>query len=192
VKKVKKSKWSIIKLGAVAAIAILDLLGGITGGIIQSALGIPGAAGIIMIFYGPLIYVLCGLLIQKFGAITLMMFIFSVFALPLPALGTPGFLPKILIAVIIGLVADLVFKIFREKEKIAVLIIGAISPPLFQLSIYGVSFLFGVPGIERLAKFLFSPITILGIMIVGVIGAYLGYLIYQKIENTAVVKRIQA
>jgi len=48
-----------------------------------------------------------------------------------------------------------------------------------------------ISGMEIQTKLLFHPITIFGSLVVGGIGCYLGYSIYNKIKNTAVVKRIK-
>ena len=184
-------QWSITKLVAIGALAVVDLAMGATAGGIQAAIGVPGSAGIIMIFLGPMILVFCGLLIRRFGAVTIMLLIYSTLALPLPVAGTPGFLPKILIGLVSGLATDTVFLLLRNRKRAASIVIGAINPPIFQFLILGFGVLLSVPGTQSLAKVLLSPITVPVIAVVGALGGYTGYMTFGRLKTTGVVLRIQ-
>lgn len=184
--------WSVTKLMALAGLAAVDLAGGIAGGMIQAAVGIPGAAGVVMIFWGPMVYVFNCMLIRQFGSVTIMMVFYGIAALPLPVVGPPGFLPKILIGLIAGVVTDTLYFFLRRSKRIAALVIGATNPPLYQLLIFGLGTAFGVPGIERLGRIVLSPVTIVVIMGAGALGGFLGYDVFDRLKGSSVVKRIQA
>ena len=49
----------------------------------------------------------------------------------------------------------------------------------------------GVPGVDKTAYFISSPLFILAFVAVGVIDAIIGLKLYNKIKNTSIVKRIQ-
>jgi len=58
------------------------------------------------------------------------------------------------------------------------------------VAIIEVGRLFDIPGIQQTTK-LFYPFLLIPAVLIGATGGYLGYLIYQKIKGTSVVRRIQ-
>ena len=185
------NKWNITKLIVAGSLGVVYLILALPGGAIAAITGLPGAGGITNIFFGAITVTFCCLLIRKFGAATIMLFVFSICAIPLPLLGTPGFLPKVLIGISAGLIADSVYILLRRREKIAAIAIGVVTMSIMGLEILGLGLLFNLPGVERLAKFLTVPV-IVSTVIIGALGGCVGYIILNKLRNTAVVKRIQA
>jgi hypothetical protein len=185
------NKWTITKLIVIGSLAIIDLALGLSGSVIQTVVGVPGAAGIVMQLVGPMMLVFCSLLIQQFGAATLMLFVFHICALPLPMSGPPGFLPKILIGLIAGLITDTLYLLLKKQEKIAAGVIGAVNPPIFLFLIFGLGKLFSVPGVDDLAEVLSSPISIVVMLAVGALGGYIALFVFNRLKNTAIVARIQ-
>lgn len=185
------SKWNTTKLIAASSLGVVYLILALPGGAIVAITGIPGAGGITNIFFGAITVTFCCLLIRKFGAATVMLSVFSICAIPLPLLGIPGFLPKVLIGISTGLIADSVYTLLRRREKIAAIAIGVVTMSITGLEILGLGLLFNLPGVENLAKFLTVPV-IVSTVIVGALGSCIGYIIFNKLRNTAVVKRIQA
>ena len=184
-------KWNITKLMAAASLGVVFLILALPGGAIVAATGIPGAGGITNIFFAAVTITFSCLLIRKFGAGTVMLSVTMILAIPLPLGGPPGFLPKVLMGISVGLIADSVYALLRRREKIAAIAIGIVTMPIMGLEILGLGLLFNVPGIEEFAKFLTLPV-IIATVIVGALGSYIGYIILSKLKNTALVKRIQA
>ena len=76
-----------------------------------------------MIFVSAMMFAFCCLLIRQFGCATIMGLIYSICALPLPVIGTTGFLPKILIGFSAGVAADLTYFLLKKNVKIAAICI---------------------------------------------------------------------
>ena len=112
-------------------------------------------------------------------------------ALPFHISGTPGFLPKIPIMIVGGLFVDLLYLLLKRNKLIASLIIGGLRTLYVGVTVIEVGRFFNIPGIDLSSKFLYSPIGIASAFILGSLGGSLGYLIYKKIENTSVLKKIQ-
>lgn len=183
-------KWTMTKLIATGGLAVVFLVLSLAGGAIVAITGVPGAGGIINIFVWGMMLAFCCLLLRKFGAATIMGFIYSICVIPLPLLGTPGFLPKIIIGILAGLIADCLYAPLKKREKVAVLVVGAIPSTLIGLAILGLGILFSIPGVEKFARFL-SPVVAFISLLIGALGGYVGYLIFKKLQDTAVVRRIQ-
>jgi hypothetical protein len=186
-----KKPWNITKLIATGSLGVLLLVLSLGGATIASVTGIPGTSGIINMFVSGIMFVVCVLLIRKFGAATIMSFIYSVLALPLALYGTPGFLPKVLIGIGIGLIADVLYLGLKRQERVASLVIGGVTQLLIPISIIFLGRLFGMPGLAELEKLFLSVPMASAVLIIGAIAGYLGWLIYSRIKNSNVVVRIQ-
>lgn len=183
-------KWTITKLIAIGALAVIALLVGLLGNVLVGITGIPGIGSLIMCFFAPVIFAFLCLLIKKFGAATLMGLLYGILALPLPSWGPPGFLPKIFAIGIMGLAIDFVFFLFRKNEKLAAIIIGIPTNVVGILAMVGTFLLFKIPSVEKSIKILLSPL--LAVMIIlGLLGGWVGYIIFKRLQNTMVIKRIQ-
>jgi hypothetical protein len=118
--------------------------------------------------------------------------VFSLIALPFNLLGAPGFIFKIPVAVGMGFIADSLYFLFKKNKIISSLFIG--GPILFYLamSLVILSKFFNITQVMHLtSKIIITPFVLFGFIIVGAISGLLGYLIYNKIKNTGVVRRIQ-
>jgi len=102
------NKWNTTKLMAIAGFAVIFMILGLVGNVIVVLTGIP-FAGVTNVIIMPMLFILCRLIVRKFGAVTLMGFIYGILALPLPSAGPPGFFPKILLMAFMGLIFDIVF-----------------------------------------------------------------------------------
>lgn len=186
------SKWNTTKLIAISGLVAIWIALSLVGASIQAATGIVGAAGITAMFLSPIIFVLCPLLVRKFGAATIMATIYGILALPLPVMGTPGFIPKIIIAISAGIVIDILYSFLKQRKKLFAVINGAATQLVIGYELAYFMILFKIPGTEIMTKVLLYPFAFLIPICGGAIGGYLGYLIYNKLKNTAIVKRIQA
>lgn len=187
-----KNSWTTTKLITAGGIGVFNLVISLFGSGITAVTGIPGMSGAINSFLGAIITVFAVFLIRSFGVVTVMYTIYSILALPLPLLGTPGFLPKVLLGFTVGLIVDICYLLVRKNKWLTIVTISFISQYSTGLGIYLLGSYFGLPGIEKLRKFIFlpAPILIVGILLMGGFG-YIGFLLYKKLENTTLVKRIQ-
>lgn len=186
-----KNKWTTTKLVAIGSVSVLSILFALSGATISAITGITGASGILNSIWGAVFNSFIVFLIPQFGTATIFNLIYSILALPLPLEGTPGFLPKILIGLSVGLIVDIVFHFFKKKPYLTAILIGSFSQYLIGFEIYALGSIFKLPKIDVFQKLIFSPVMIiLTIIFMGFFG-YIGYVVYQKIKNTSIVKRIQ-
>jgi len=186
------SKWNITKLITASSLSVVYLILALSGGAITAITGVPGAGGITNIFVSGLMFAICCLIIRKFWAATVMGIIFGILVLPLTLLGTLGFVPKIAIAGIAGIVADSLFFALRRMEKLAAIIISLVCSLLTGFLIFGFTLLFGIPGASKMGEMWLNPIGITISIVLAALPGYVAYLIYKKLENTTTLRRIQA
>lgn len=184
-------KWTATKLIAVGGLAAARLVLSLLGAAVVAITGIPGSGGVITVFVAGVILIFACLLIKRFGTATILTLIYSILVMPLPLGGTPGFLPKILIITTAGFVVDCIFILFRKNEKFAALMAGGILSLVEGFAMILLGKIFSLPGIEKFTQLFLSPIIVLATFIAGAFAGFIGYLIYKKLENTALVKRIQ-
>lgn len=184
-------KWTTTKLITIGSLAATRLVFSLLGAVVVAITGMPGSGGVITVFVAGTILVFACLLVKKFGTATILTLIYSVLVIPLPLGGTPGFLPKILIITIAGFAVDCIFLLFRKNKKIAALMAGGIISLIEGFAMILLGKIFFLPGIEKFAKLFLSPITISATFVAGAFAGFIGYLIYKKMENTALIKRIQ-
>jgi hypothetical protein len=181
---------SIKKLVTISALAALMAIVGLAGNLLVSVTGIPGIGSIVNCFFGPLVYTFCLLIINEFGAGFLMGVLYGIIVFPLPAMGTPGFLPKIIIAALVGFSADVVYSVAKKNKKVAATLTGIPINVVGILAMAAIFNLFGVPGAEKFMTMFLSPLIAV-LIVAGMTGGFCSFLIYHKLKNTAVVKRIQ-
>ena len=185
-----KVKWSTTKLTAIGSLGAATAVLSLAGAAINAISGVSGFGAIINIFVYCMMFALCCLIFDKFGSATIMGLVFGIIAIPIPVIGPPGFLPKILITVVYGFAADIVYTLLKRNKKIASIGVGLavwVHPLLFiPIGMY-----FSITSIHKLADIIFSPPAILFGSAYMSFSGYVGYLIYNKLKNTAVVKRIQ-
>lgn len=190
------NKWNTTKLMAAGSLGALAFIMNVaTGMLVVLVTGVPGSGGLVMALIFPIIIVLTCFIIPIFPSMFITGMVFSVLSLAVPILGPPGFLPKILVVALAALSADAVAssfrKFFREKEKLTSITVTITSGIVLMLLLAVVFKLFLPSDISSL--FLSRlPMFLGGSVIIAPVGAYIGYLIYKKLENTSVVKRIQA
>lgn len=186
-----KKNWTITKLIAIVSLGTLYLVVSLLGAGIVAVTAIPLAGGIINVFITPIMTMVCLFTADQFGAATVMFIVYSVLALPFPLAGSPGFLGKIPIFIVGGIMTDLLYLLLKRKARITSFVIGGVGELYFGMAVVGVGHLFNIPGVDQAAKLFYSPPGIAFALVGGAIGGYLGWLIYSKIKNTSVIKRIQ-
>ncbi len=185
----KFTTQKLVAIGALAAIQAVITLGGAGLNLIAGHY----IGGILNSLFYVAVPILGVLIIKKFGTATIMGLVFSVLVIPLPIFGPPGFLPKILEGVIGGLIIDLVFLISRTGfyRKITSILAGGFGLLANWLIGYFLLLTFNIPGTKETAKFFVSPYCIAGALVYGCVSGFIAYLIYKKLSNTSIVKRIQ-
>lgn len=185
-----KKGWTTTKLMAIGGLAALTVVLQLLGAGINALAGTVGAS-VINTILGSAMIAICLFVVDQFGAATIMYTVFGVLALPFSISGTPGFLPKVPIMIAGGIILDILYLVFQRNKQIASLVIGGLRTLYVGVAVIEVGRLFGMPGIEQSAKFLYSAIGIASAFVLGAIGGYLGYIIYQKIKSTSIVLRIK-
>lgn len=184
-------KWTTTRLMASGSFGVLRLILSLAGATLPAIFGIPVASGFInFIIVGSIISLSC-LVIGNFGTATIGTLIFSILALPLPLLGPSGFVLKILVGLTTGLLADIIFALFKKNKKLASILTGFFVNELGGIELVWLLTLAKIPGTEILRKIVWSPLGFGAAIIGGGFSGYLGWLIYQKIKNTPIVLKIQ-
>lgn len=187
-----KNRWTLKELIAIGSMSVLMLILMIPGAILNSIT--PFRTGGLNSLVYTIFIVLCLFIIDKFGASTIMLFLFGILALPLDIVTPPGVFFKVIILTGAGLIGDIVYLLTLRKKKLFALIIG--TPILYYLGlaiVFVVEF-FGMKNSglpKNYLNLIVNPFIFLLIIFVGAIGGLSGYFIFQKIKYTSVIKRIQ-
>lgn len=183
--------WTTTKLIAVGSLGallfILEVLPAITNTLAPST----AFSGPLSTFLYAVAVSICLLTVREFGAATIMFTVYSVFSIPFFLLGPPGFMFKIFIGMGAGLIADILYLFLKRSELAASLVVPGPMLYYIAVTVTELAKTFNIPGMEATTNVLYTPVIIVGILPFGAIGGYFGYLIYQKIKDTTVVKRIQ-
>jgi len=178
------------RLFIASGFAALYAAAGIIGSILQSVFGVPGIAGVIMVFLGPFLVVFTLNTFKKFGGTFFMCLIYSIIVIPFNVLGTPGFFPKIVIGIISGLIVELLFLLPLRKYFIWNAFIGGVYELVVGYSIVLLGILFRMPGINELAKISLMWYFIIPAFIISSISGYLGLRIYKNMEGTPLMTKV--
>jgi hypothetical protein len=180
--------WSVRKLAlsgiAGATIFIFQLV----ALLVVSAFGL-GGGGVIVNFVIPTVLVLTGLLVDEYGAITLSGMIYAFLAIPLPAIGPPGFLPKL--GIIAGgvILGELVFIALSANRVVASVATGTVIIGVSSLLFWTALEFFEVTGVTSAVAELGLTIVVIVGAIQGAIGGFVGGKIFDRIETRPSVRR---
>jgi len=183
--------WNATRLGAAAAMGVLAfLINLVTGMLIVTATGIPAGGAPLMAFICPMILVLIALLIPFFPSATLASAVWGVLALAAPIVGPPGFLPKLIAFVAMGLACDIPMWFLRSREKIASIVSGLTTD--FGIFAVGITvFVLFLPP-ELAGKFIeIVHIVLIACVVLGPIGGLTGWKMFDVIRNRAIVVRLR-
>lgn len=184
-------KWTTTKMLAAGSLGVMLLVLTLVGTGINAVTGVTHYGGSLNSIMYSAVAIISLMLIKRFGSATITFAIFGILAIPLPILFTTGFLPKVLIAITGGLIADVIYFFLKKRPLLASLLIGGPILYFFSLMLFLIAPILDLPAKEVATKFIFSPIAIGGSLIIGALGGYLGLIVFRKVENTALVKRIQ-
>lgn len=187
-----KKSWTPTQLIALGALAALYVVLSIPGAVLAGITGIPMFSAIGNIVIIGIMYPLLALLFKRIGAVTLWAFIVGMLFIPFPLAGPPGFLLKVVYITFWGVVADITYLFFRRSEKLSAIAIGAIQIGLGVPLTILIWTLLGAPELAKQAVVFSGTVFIFAGFIAGGVLGYIAYLIYNKLKNTTIVKRIQA
>lgn len=187
----KTREWTTTKLITSGSLGVLLLILQLIPAIINTIAPTRTFAGPFTSLAYTILIIIVLFAIDLFGAAMIMFFVYGVLAIPFNLLGTPGFILKIPIAIGAGLIADSMYLALKKSKLLVSLLVGGPVLYYFTIMVVFVSKIFNLPGFQLQAELVFTPIAVIFSIIMGATSGYIGYIIYNKIKNTAVVKRIQ-
>ncbi len=170
---------------AAATFAIAFVL----GNSITLALG-PGTSGFVSAVITTILVVVGANIVRRLGTFTLMVTLFTVLAIPTNLFGPPG--PyKIAIGACTGIVYDLVwFTLSKLKlEKLALPAAAAVATGVSLLLVFWLLSYLGHPKTDDLRKILVFAVPIYALL--GLLGGWLGNVIYGRIKHLSVVRQLE-
>lgn len=194
-----KKGWTITKLVAAGSVGVAMLIFSLAGGMLNSVTGVGGVGGLINVFVQGGLTAFIVLSAKQFGSATIAWLVFSFLAIALPIMGPPGFFFKIFNGILIGICSDIAYLFLsRKREKVIGVVIGGVSmvsanvPLLIALSLMGINWLAIAEGLsEILVTFPGFLFLFFLSFLIGTMAGYLGWLVYDRLKNTSVIKRIQ-
>jgi hypothetical protein len=186
-----RSIFRPIQLAAAASLGVLIfLLNLATGTLIVQATGIPVSGGFVMFFLFTAVAVFARLIFGRFGGATLAAIVFGVLGLGAPVLGPPGFFPKVIIVLVLGLLVDISFALVRNKPKVSSMLAGIL---VCYAGLGAILLIFKVflPPQPYAAFFKIVPYFLAVNWAEGIVGGLLGWFIYNKLKDRQVVRRVQ-
>ena len=186
-----KKYWTTTKLIAIGGLAALDVSLALFGGIISSATGIPLAGGVVNNIIENSFVVFTLLLMDRFGTGIIFRFVVAALELPLPLLGAPGFGPKIIIGLVAGLLADIIYLASKRNKIVTSFLIGGLIQIWIVYSVVIIGRLVKMPGVEKTALVIMSAPLLMGAVVLGGLGGVLGYFIFKKVKGSSAIERLQ-
>ena len=111
-----KKGWPTTKLMAAGSLGALALVLELLGSGISAVTGIPMLGGVINAIVVSAMMIICLFVVDQLGAVTLMSTVRGVLTLPFHIAGLPGFLPKVPIAIIAGVIVDLLYLPLKRNK----------------------------------------------------------------------------
>lgn len=181
--------WSTTKLIAAGAMGVLLAFTAFLEAPINVLTGIPGAGGIIGSFFELVVFVLGILIIKRFGAGAIIGTVAGIIALPLPILGSPGFIMKVVFGLVFGLLFDVFYLFFKRYGRWGIVLASSLVTLVFSVSFTLMISILNIPGMDFSSNifFIFTAIFV----IEAALGSFVGWHIYKKIEKTTIIRRIQ-
>jgi len=125
----------------------------------------------------------------KFGTFTIALLIFGLLAFPTGSSGPAGFWPKILINALTGFLGDLFILAMKYKNWAVFVAFYLLSAGLLY-GLTGAMVLMGIPEAGKTLALL--HFVVLGYWIIGSIGLWLGFRVYNRIKDKNIVKQLSS
>jgi len=176
----------LITIGLVGA--LMFVLCFIFGSILNIATGNPGASAFITQIIQAILITILVVIFRKPGVATYMWLIYGILAIPTTLWGGLPGIYKVIMALVTGISFDTVVYLFKYKKwsfYLGGMVTYIIVIPLMIWFYY----LLNVPGKEVALSLL--PIMLVICVIEYVIGTFIGFKIYKKIENKQVIQNLK-
>lgn len=186
---IKPVKWTLKRFFLTAVFTAATFAASfVLGNAITIALG-PGSSGIATIIVTTVLVVICARLVETFGVFTLIVFLFTLLAIPTNMFGPPG--PhKIIIGLITGIVYDTVWNITGRK-KFSLPFAASIATAVSISLIFGLMVYLDHPRkdyFQATLKFIIPLYAILGF-----VGGLIGDWIYKRsLSHLSIVQQLKA
>lgn len=160
----------------------------IIGSTIIPLSGIPGTGSITSMIVAGFFFTIPFLMYKRIGIILIVIVVYSVLCIPTVLLGPPGIV-KIGVALLTGLLWDIIFYSLRRTTLLSALSAAFISGIFVVVLIYIEIWLLGLPAAGKLVKILWwlAPASGIG----GSFGAWLACSVYNnRLAKLQVIKRL--
>jgi hypothetical protein len=149
--------------------------------------------GIGLLIISPFFIVLAALVADVFGAAILYNLMVFFFMLAVPTIWPQWF--NLIAMPLNGLIVDVLKKLLNKSNRLFSFVGGFVFTLLFILESILLYFTIGLPYTQSFPKFLINPLG-LGLIsllfsLIGGLSGYAAFLVYKKLLNTSVIKRIQ-
>ena len=165
--------------------ALMFSLSLLVGTALNAVTGNPLASGLVTSFIQAIVIIITNMMVKKFWVNTSIWGIYGILAIPTTLLGgLPGIL-KVILALSIGFLYDVVVRLDKYKVRsffLGFVVISVMLPPLFVAFYY----LAGLP-VENMIKFL--PVLLVVYLSESLIGAYLGLKLFYRIRDKKVIRQ---
>ncbi len=181
-------KWTTTQLIAAGAMgALLAMVA--TLEIPLNILIMPGVGGIMGGFFEIVVFSAAMLLIPRFGTGAIVAGVALSLLLPVPVFGPAGFLPKVAYGFGFGFLFDIFWLFFKRFGKWGLALTGSLITAFSSAAFIVLASLFNLKGISD-SLWLVTVMTLIFVALV-VAGSLVAWHAFQKLKNTAVVRRIQ-
>jgi hypothetical protein len=122
---------------------------------------------------------------RRFGALSLMVIIYGILALPFGIAGPPGFVPKLLVFIPAGIVSDVVYWLLKHRERSAAVLVGGLTSFLRNLLGF-VLFVYLFPEIQRAiypTSMSLIAAGLVGFLFIGFAGGYLAWVVVNRMTG---------
>lgn len=172
------------------AAALLFVLNFSIGAVVIAVTNIPLTSGFVTGITNMIVVTVVVMLLKRPGAATILCFIYSLIALPTPmAGGPPGFIWKVPLLTFGAFLFDLAL-LFIKNRKLAIIIglpiMTVITNLLYVLTFY----LLGMPEYKKMLAFL--PLLCVSFVLLGYLGMWIGFMIYNRIRHKKIVQQISS
>ena len=180
-----KTKELIFIALMAAALFVINLV--IGSGII-AVTEVPGTNGFVTGLTNLIFITFVALVLKRFWSVTTFYIIYGILTIPTSmGGGPPGFIFKIIPLVITAFIFEVVIKLFNYKKKGFIIALLA----FVVLGIFAYILTYWILGMPELTKILrVWPIMAIFFIILGYLGMWLGFKIYDRTKNKRVVLQI--
>ena len=180
-----KTKELIFIALMAAALFVTNL---VIGSGIVAITEVPGANGFVTGLTNLVFITFAALVLKRFWSVTTLCFIYGILVIPTSlGGGPPGFIFKIIPLLITAFIFDVVINLFSYKKK--GFIIALLAFVILGVFAYIITYwILGMPELEKILRV--WPIMAVIFVILGYLGMWIGFTIYNRMKNKRVILQI--